>query len=346
VACEAGAMAERGDREVEERLERDIAAYHAAALVHAAVRLGLPDEMGELRWSPQELGGALNLDPEPLHRFLRALCTLGICEESGDGAFVLTRAGHALRKGAQSRLREKALIVVEQYWRPWADLLHSLQTGRPAFEHVFGMPVSDWRRDNAAQGAIFHSYLAKQTLAEGHEILEALDLDGAAIAADIGGGHGGLIAAILRARPGIAGILFDRSETVATAGSFLDLVDMADRLQRVGGDVLVEIPVRADLYLLKGVLQQWGDAGALAILRNCRKAMPEGARLVIIERRMPEFALDDPAAIMLDLHMMAITGGRARTLAEFDALLSQAGLERTRVVPTRSGTTLIEAVPT
>jgi hypothetical protein len=74
--------------------------------------------------------------------------------------------------------------------------------------------------------------------------------------------------------------------------------------------------------------------------------MPEGARLVIIERRMPEFALDDPAAIMLDLHMMAITGGRARTLAEFDALLSQAGLERTRVVPTRSGTTLIEAVPT
>ena len=117
------------------------------------------------------------------------------------------------------------------------------------------------------------------------------------------------------------------------------------RVEFVAGDVLDEIPVEADLYLLNGVLQQWDDDEARIILRNCRDAMPEGARLVIVERLMPERAADDPAAIMLDLHMMTITGGRARTLAEFKVLFSDAGLTLAQAKPTSSGLTLIEAVP-
>ena len=109
-------------------------------------------------------------------------------------------------------------------------------------------------------------------------------------------------------------------------------------------EIFAAIPVRADLYLLKGVLQQWDDDAAATILRNCRDAMPEGAKLVVIERLLPERASDDPAAIMLDLHMMAITGGRARSLADFERLLSQAGLALAKVTPTRSGLSLIEAV--
>jgi len=120
---------------------------------------------------------------------------------------------------------------------------------------------------------------------------------------------------------------------------------LPERIELVAGDILSGIPVKADVYLLKGVLQQWDDAEALAILRNCRAAMLDGTRLAIIERLMPERATDDPAAVILDLHMMTITGGRVRSLAESEALLGQAGLSLSKVNPTQSGLTIIEAVP-
>jgi len=126
---------------------------------------------------------------------------------------------------------------------------------------------------------------------------------------------------------------------------FLETLGIARRVTFVPGDVLAAIPVQADLYLLHGVLQQWGDDAARAILRNCRAAMPEWATLAIIERLLPARAADNPAAIMLDLHMMTITGGRARSLPEFTALLSEVGLEATKVTPTSSGLAIIEAVP-
>ena len=100
----------------------------------------------------------------------------------------------------------------------------------------------------------------------------------------------------------------------------------------VGGDFLAEVPVEADLYVLKSVLQHWDDAAARAILESCREAMPAQSRLVIVERLLPERSADDPAAAMLDLHMMVITGGRVRTRGEFEHLLTEAGLTLSRVV--------------
>jgi len=105
-------------------------------------------------------------------------------------------------------------------------------------------------------------------------------------------------------------------------------------------------PPEADLYLLNSVLQSCDDEAARAILKQCRTAMPDGARLVIIERLMPERAMDDPAAIMLDLHLMTIYGGRARTKAEMKALLADAGFASSKKTPTHSGLSIIEAVPT
>jgi hypothetical protein len=124
---------------------------------------------------------------------------------------------------------------------------------------------------------------------------------------------------------------------------FRPLLDVAKRVEFVPGNPLEGIPVRADLYLLPGVLQHYADADALAILRNCREAMPEGARLAVVERLSPEHATDDPAAVLLDLHMMTITGGRARSLAEFETLFSEAGLALSKVTPTSVGLSILEA---
>jgi transcriptional regulator with XRE-family HTH domain len=328
----------------EERLRREIEAYHASALVYTAVKLGLPDTMGERAWTAEELAAALGISAPHLHRFLRGLVTLGICEELAEERFELTPRGALLRGDSASCLDKKVRIIVEQYWRPWAELVSCLKTGEPSFDHVFGKPVGEWRRHHAEQGAAFDAYLAGETLARGDLIAGTLDLGRVATVADIGGGYGALLAALLRAHPPLRGILFDQPHTLAGAKAFLKLLGVGGRVTFVGGDVLAEIPVEADLYLLKGVVQQHDDAHAQTILDNCRNAMPENARVVIIERLSPERAADDPAAVMLDLHMMAITGGKMRNLAAFEALIAAADLAVSRVTPTTSGLTVIEAV--
>jgi SAM-dependent methyltransferase len=330
----------------EDRLRRQIEAYHEAALIYAAVTLGIPDRLAAGSATGEALAQSLGLSAPHLVRFLRGLCSIGVCQELPDGAFALTPGGQSLRSGSPSRLAEKVQIVIGQYWWPWANFASSLKTGQPAFEQTFGMRVSDWRASHAEQGALFECYLAKETLAHAGPIVAALDLAGTKRFADIGGGYGGLLAALLGAHPRVEAVLFDRPHTLEAAKPFLETLGIARRVQFVPGDILAAIPVQADLYLLHGVLQQWSDDAARAILRNCRAAMPEGARLAIIERLLPARAADDPAAIMLDLHMMTITGGRARRLPEFEELLTQAPLSLAKVTTTGSGVSIIEAVPT
>jgi hypothetical protein len=342
---EIGLVTESEQGAFEERLRRQIEAYHDSALLYAAVKLDLPDTLAAGPVTASQLAAALGLSAPHLHRVLRGLCTIGLCEERPDGNFALSPLGQSLAPGSTSRLAEKVQIVVEQYWQPWAKLVASLETGKPAFEQAFGISVSDWRGLNPEQGALFDTYVAKETLTQAGPIIEALDFSGAGTVADIGGGYGGLLMAILQAHPRLGGILFDRPPTIAAARSFLQSQGVADRVQLVGGDLLAGIPLQADLYLLKGVLQQWDDAEATAILSNCRNAMPDGAKLVIIERLLPERAADDPAAIMLDLHMMTITGGRARSLADFAKLLSEAGLTLSKATPTSFGLSIITASP-
>lgn len=331
----------------EERLRRQIEAYHEAALVYAAVSLGLPDSLAAGPTSAEQLAEALQLSAPHLIRFLRGLCTIGVCKELTDGSFALTPDGQSLRAGSPSRLAEKVRIVVEQYWQPWANLASSLKTGTPAFRHVFGMGVADWRALHKEQGTLFETYLAGETFDQAGAIIEVLEPAAkAASVADIGGGGGGLLAAFLIAYPHLVGALFDRPHIIARAKPFLQLFDrfgLTERLELVAGDLFAGIPIEADLYLLKGVLQQWADPEARAVLANCRDAMSGSARLIVIERLLPERATDDPASIMLDLHMLTITGGRARSLAQFTTLLSETGLALIKVTPTRSGLALIEA---
>jgi len=330
---------------VEERLRAQIEAYHAAGLAYAAVKLGLPEAMGSDVWTAERLAAALDVSAPHLERVLRGLATLGLVEAHPNDTFALAAAGKSLAPGAPSNLREKLLIVVEQYWRPWANVATSVKTGTPAFERVFGDTVGGWRRSHPEHGDIFDAYLAWQSFAQGAAILEALDLEGVETVADIGGGLGGLLAAILRAHPRLRGVLFDQPHTAKVAKAFLRSRGIAERVAFVPGDFLAEIPVKADIYLLKSILQQWDDAHARAILENCRKAMKPGAKLIVIERLMPERPADDPAAVMIDLHMMVISGGRARTLGEMEALIARADLKVAEVSRTDERLSFIACTP-
>jgi hypothetical protein len=329
--------------EIEDHLRHQIEAYHDAGLAYAAVKLGLPETMGSDAWTAERLATALDVSAPHLFRMLRGLATLGLVETRPDETFALTAAGRSLAPGAHSTLREKLQIVVEQYWQPWAHLASCVQSGTPAFEQVFGAPIGDWRRDHHEHGAVFEAYLEGETFPHAQPIVEALDLSGAETVAEIGGAHGAFLAALLLAHPDVRGILMDTPHKLASARVYLQSHGLADRVGLAGGDPAEAVTVAADLYLLRAVLQQCGDASAEAILRNIREAMPDGARLVVIERLMPEHVADDPAAVMLDLHMMVISGGRARTRAEMEALLSRAGLEVSKVAAASSNLTLLEA---
>lgn len=329
----------------EEGLRRQFDACRGAALVYAAVKLGLPETMGAGRWTAEQLAPALEASPPHLFRFLRALCVLGICEEAPDRGFTLAPLGRSLLPGAPARLREKAVLTVEQYWQPWARLVHSLKTGQPAFDHVFGTDVWDWRRTNAAQGALFDAYFAPETAEQAKSIVAAPAFATARVVADIGGGDGALLAAVLEAHPHVAGILLDRPQTIERARARFQSPTFAGRVRLVAGDFTTGIPVEADLYLLKHVLHDWNDAECRTILANCRAAVPGGARLLVIEQLLPGRAADDPQAVMLDLHMMVVTGGRERSLDEFQALLAQSGFAVSGVIPAACGVSVIEAAP-
>ena len=180
-------MTESEGHSPEDRLKTQIEAYHASALAYAAVKLGLPEKMGSGAWTADTLAAEMRLSPPHLHRFLRGLVTLGICEERADRTFALTELGQSLKLASPSRLGEKVAIVVEQYWRPWADLVSTLQTGIPAFDHVFAMPVLEWRRANPDAGALYSTYLAKENFAQASDVLDAIDLRGVRTVAQIAG---------------------------------------------------------------------------------------------------------------------------------------------------------------
>ena len=336
-------MSEPSDFEA--RLRRQIEAYHEAALIYAAVKLRLPERLEDQPRTADDLAGTLGLSAPHLHRLLRGLVALGVCAELHEGKFMLTEAGLLLKSGAPSRLAEKATIVVEQYWPPWAELIASLETGRPAFEQAFGTDVRDWRRVNAEQGALFAAYLAQETHAHAEPTVGALDLSGVAIVAELGGSHGGLLAAVLETHPHVSGVLLDEPHALSAVAPVFQSLGLADRVHLVGGDILESVPVAADLYLLKGVLQNFDDERAGAILRNCRAAIRGAARLAIVEHLLRAHASEDTGAILLDLHMMAITGGRLRTATEIEALLVEAGFRVSRVGPLANGTVLVEGFP-
>ncbi|MGH6734941.1 MAG: methyltransferase [Methyloceanibacter sp.] len=330
--------------EIENRLKGQIDAYHEAAMLFTAVAARIPDLLNLGGRTPEMLAAELGLRLEPLRRFLRGLVTMQLCEELNDGRFVLTPAGQSLAVGSSSSLRQKAQVVVGQYWLPWLSLTHCLETGEPSFPLLFGSTVSEWRAADKEEGDPFYRYLAKEEMAGADDLMQSFDEFDAGTMASIGSGYGGFLVPFLNAFPDLKAIVFDSPAVVEGAEPMFQAYGLQHRVEFIAGDVLKEIPVAADISVLKGVLQQHDDSAARQILENCRDALKPGAKLIVYERLMPERAADDPAAIMLDLHLMTIYGGRARTKAEMESLLAGARLAVEQLTRTYDGLSFIQAV--
>ena len=340
-------MDETEQREIEERLKDRIAAYHEAALLFTAVTAGLPDLLKAEPRDPEQLADALGLATGPLRRFLRGLVAMKLCEEREDGRFALTPAAQCLTYGNPSNLSEKAFVAVGQYWMPWMSMMYSLRTGEPSLPFALNKTAADWRGSKSEEGRFLFRYVAKEELANPGGVREALgELPEGAVIASVGGGYGAWLADVLKGDTSLKGLVFDAPPVLDDAMRLFDVLELASRVEFLPGNVRADVPPEADIYVLKSVLQQHDDAGANAILKNCRKAMSSGEgsayRLIIYERLMPEDPGEDPEAVMIDLHMLAITGGRTRTLKEMKNLIAGAGLTVSGHRKTADGMTAID----
>ena len=230
------------------------------------------------------------------------------------------------------------MFVGRETYPAWGNLIGAVRTGTPAFDATFGMSTWEYRARNPEAGQLFFAFLAALTAPDAPAILEAYDFSRLRQIADIGGGTGTLLQAILRAHPASTGVLFDTPTTIDHARSQFSAAGLLDRSQLVGGDFLEEVPSGADVYVLSHILHDWDEVACRRILRSCRAAMGPAGRLLVVERVLPE-RVDGPSpAVFLDLMMLVMERGRERTEREYRALFAAEDLSLTRVIPTASPT--------
>ena len=327
-------------------LRKQIGGYQNTALIFTAVKLGLPDLLQKHNYNLQRLAAELQCAEHNLERLLVALELLDICYLSLEKTYQLTGAGKLLTTNSPTPHREMVEIAVEQYWESWINLSGALKTGKSAFEEAHGQNVFEWRSKNTDDNEKFNSYLSKETKNYVADILEVLDLTQTTEIADIGGGSGILIEALLKKHSHIKGKLFDQPHVIQHAKNVVVSNEgICQRLEYIEGDFFKSVPVKADAYIMKSIIHDWDDVESVAILLNCHSSMPKHSKLILIERLTKQEAVDDEETTLLDIHMMAVTGGRERTLDEYKRLLHESKFNFIKSTPTRSGLHVIEAVP-
>jgi len=265
----------------------------------------------------------------------------------GDGQCSLTPTGELLRRDAPLGLNAHAQWWSHQAWAIWSELMGSVRTGQSARRRAHGQKGFDHLDGDAASAQLFHRSMAELTRLVAVDLASSPALPDAGVVMDLGGGHGELLAEVLRARPGLRGVLFDLDHAVEGAQARLREAGVADRVTVKSGDFFAPLPGPVDVVLLKSVLHDWNDDDGARILLRVREALAPDGRLLVIERVMPGRVEDLPdhrTTARSDLNMLVGLGGRERTVEDYDALLLSAGLARRRTLAAAAAFSVIEAV--
>ena len=329
------------------RLLDMIGASWMSQAICVAAELEIPDRLARGSQRVEELAVATRCQPESLFRFMRALASLGICVEREDGTFGLTSMGTLLCKDACVSVRSWAIWWGRHLWPLWENLKHSVASGGSARELATGRTGYAHLETDCEASAVFNRGMLEISRVVGAAAVHAYDFSDVTRIVDVGGGYGEILRTILAAHPEMHGVLFDLPHALDGARAHFAKEDLASRVDLVSGSFFDAVPKGGDLYLLKSILHNWPDERAVAILENCRDAMASHARLVLIERVMPDRmheSIEHQALSRTDLNMLVGLGGRERTAAEISALLERAGFQPPRTfVSVTSEFSLIEA---
>jgi hypothetical protein len=298
-----------------------------AAAVRAAARLGVPDALGDTPMTAEDLAAAVKTEPKPLRRMLRALTCYGVFAEEPDGRFAHTDMSRLLREDDPNSLRAIALWCTEPWtWAAWPRLDEAVRTGKNVVEGLYGKEFFTYLNEDAPESAdVFNRAMTRSSEQSAREVAALLDLSGATSVADIGGGQGHVVACLLDKYPAMHGSLLDLPRVVENALPRLrEGGDLAGRARIVPGDVREAVPVRADVYIIKNILE-WDDESTARTLRNVVRAGGPGTRVVVIENLVD----DTPSmrfSTAMDLMLLLNVGGAKHTTDSMVSRLTAAGL--------------------
>jgi O-methyltransferase domain len=327
-----------------EQLTRMIAGAALSRAICTIGELGVSDHIKA--GSPESIRTLARLTgthERSLYRLLRFTASYGVFRETGDREFDHTALSAAMSTDAAGSFRPAARMF-HRMFTGWDGLDHAVRTGEAGVMKVFGEPMFDHIGRNPELGPLFD---AGMTAFHGHEtqaMLDAYDFSEIRTLADIGGGNGSLLAAVLRRYPQLRGVLFDLGHVAGRARAALATLGLEQRCSVVEGSFFEEIPAGADAYLLRHIIHDWTDEQSVQILRNCRKVMPAHGRILLVEFTVPAA---NEAALGKDADMMMLTfpGGMERTDAEYAALFEQSGFRLATVTPTKSAVSVVEGRP-
>ena len=325
-----------------------IAGFWVSRALYIAAKLGIADFLTE---GPQEstaLAAATGTHAPSLRRVLRALASVGVFAEDEQGRFALTPLGATLQTGVPGSLRAWATVQLgEDHYQAWGELLHSVQTGEIAFDHIFGLDVWQYRAQHPAHAQLFDAAMADMIGVFNAAVLASYPFATLGKVVDVGGGDGSLLVHLLQAHPQMQGILLDLPHVAAKAQQRITEAGLGGRCEIIAGDVFTAVPRGGDAYILSRVIHDWDDERSVAILTNCHHAMATQSKLLLIERVLPSRVAPSgmaQALVLSDLNMMVMNGGRERTEAEYQMLCAAAGLRLTQIIPTPSPMSVIEVV--
>ncbi|HEV7281004.1 MAG TPA: methyltransferase [Pirellulaceae bacterium] len=325
----------------QEQMNRMLTGYWVSQTLYAAAKLGIADLLVDGPRSADDLAAATNMHAPSLYRLLRAAASVGVFAEDGERRFSLTPLAECLRSDAPQSQRGLAIMNGEEHYRAWGELLYSVQTGKPSFDHLYGMPIFEFLSKNPEPAAVFDEAMVGVHGRETAAMLEAYDFSGIGTLADIGGGNGSLLSSVLQKVPAMRGLLFDLEGVTARAKERLRAAGLADRCEVASGSFFQSVPSGADAYLMRHIIHDWDDERAATILKNVHRAMKPESRLLLVEMIIPPG--NDPSfGKLLDLTMLILPGGKERTEAEYRRLFAACGFELTRIVPTDSEISVIE----
>mgnify|MGYP002622383574 CR=1 FL=1 len=325
-----------------QQLDRMIAGSCISQAIYAAARFDVAGLLSAGPKSVAELAEATSTHPDALYRLLRALASAGVFAEISPRRFALTPLAELLRDDVPGSKRDLSLMMGDEQFRAFAEIDQGVRTGKTVFEKIYGMPVFDYLAEHPEKARIFDRAMVGIHGRDPEAILAAYDFSGVGVVADVGGGNGSQITALLQKYPAARGILFDLPHVIERARPSIEAAGLADRCELVGGSFFERVPAGADVYLLRHIIHDWDEAKVLAILRTCRAAMKPDSKLLIVESVIPE-GNAPCVGKLLDLVLLLVGGGRERTAGEYRDLLARAGFELRQVVPTETEVSVIEA---
>jgi ubiquinone/menaquinone biosynthesis C-methylase UbiE len=312
--------------------------------ISSVAELGIADQIEAGSPQPVEhLAKATGTNERSLYRILRYMASHGIFRETGNRHFDHTPLSAALRGDAQNSFRAAGRMFYRMK-NAWAGLHDSMLTGKPGFEAAYGRPMFDYIGADPELPAIFDAGMTSFHGYETPAMLDAYDFSGIKTLADVGGGNGSLLSAVLHRYPRMKGILFDLDHVVARTKEKLLADGLSDRCSIVEGSFFESVPKGADAYLLRHIIHDWTDEQSVQILKNCRKVVPPDGRVLLVEFAVPR-GNERSLAKAADMIMLVFTGGLERTEEEYSSLFQQSGFRLSGVTPTASAVAVVEGRP-